>query len=177
VPETFFLKGADCWGWATWRRGWELFESDGKKLLRQLKDANLLRRFDFDGAYSYSKMLKDQIKGKNNSWAVRWYASALLQDKLTLYPGKSFLKNIGLDASGTHHDNNNAYCTELTETPVIPRPINIIEDEIAYYSFRTFFRSSHIPFHKKIHRCLMRLQISKFIPTIFRRWYRLILNP
>ena len=22
LPETFFLRGADCWGWATWRRGW-----------------------------------------------------------------------------------------------------------------------------------------------------------
>ena len=21
LPETFFLRGADCWGWATWRRG------------------------------------------------------------------------------------------------------------------------------------------------------------
>jgi GT2 family glycosyltransferase len=26
LPETFFLRGADCWGWATWKRGWELFE-------------------------------------------------------------------------------------------------------------------------------------------------------
>ena len=22
LPEAFFLRGADCWGWATWRRGW-----------------------------------------------------------------------------------------------------------------------------------------------------------
>ena len=21
LPETFFIKGADCWGWATWKRG------------------------------------------------------------------------------------------------------------------------------------------------------------
>ena len=25
LPEAFFLKGADCWGWGTWRRGWKLF--------------------------------------------------------------------------------------------------------------------------------------------------------
>jgi GT2 family glycosyltransferase len=40
LPETFFLKGADCWGWATWKRGWDLFEADGKKLLRKLKERN-----------------------------------------------------------------------------------------------------------------------------------------
>ena len=23
LPDTFFIKGADCWGWATWKRVWE----------------------------------------------------------------------------------------------------------------------------------------------------------
>jgi len=40
LPETFFLKGADCWGWATWKRGWDLFESDGQSLLDELKRRN-----------------------------------------------------------------------------------------------------------------------------------------
>jgi hypothetical protein len=22
VPETYFIRGADCWGWATWRDRW-----------------------------------------------------------------------------------------------------------------------------------------------------------
>jgi GT2 family glycosyltransferase len=57
LPETFFLRGADCWGWATWKRGWELFEPDGRKLLNELKAKKLTRRFDFDGAYSYTGML------------------------------------------------------------------------------------------------------------------------
>ena len=48
------------------------------------------------------KMLDDQIEGKNNSWAIRWYASAFLKNKLTLYPKNSFVKNIGTDGSGTH---------------------------------------------------------------------------
>ena len=47
-------------------------------------------------------MLEHQIKGKNNSWAIRWYASAFLKNKLTLYPKISFVKNIGIDGSGTH---------------------------------------------------------------------------
>ena len=33
LPETFFIKGADCWGWATWRNKWSIFESNGQKLL------------------------------------------------------------------------------------------------------------------------------------------------
>lgn len=102
LPETFFLRGADCWGWATWKRGWDLFEPDGRKLLRELERRHLTREFDFDGSYPYTRMLRDCIAGKNDSWAIRWYASAFLKDKLTLYPGSSQVQNIGADGSGAH---------------------------------------------------------------------------
>jgi hypothetical protein len=104
LPETFFLRGADCWGWATWKRAWELFEPDGAKLLARLRDGKLTKAFDRDGSYEYTRMLEDQISGRNDSWAVRWYASAFLADRLTLYPGRSLVQNIGMDALGTHCD-------------------------------------------------------------------------
>ena len=50
LPEAFFIPGADCWGWATWRRGWEIFNSDGQFLLDELTRQGLLRTFDFNGA-------------------------------------------------------------------------------------------------------------------------------
>jgi len=128
LPETFFLKGADCWGWATWKRGWDLFEPDGEKLLRKLREKKLLKRFDFDGAYPYTKMLKDQIKGKNDSWAIRWYASALIQDKFTLYPGKSLVKNIGLDSSGIHNDNTDYFDVKIYNLPMNIPLISVDED-------------------------------------------------
>jgi len=52
--------------------------------------------------HPYTQMLRDQISGRTNSWAIRWYASAFLKDKLTLYPGRSLVSNIGFDGSGTH---------------------------------------------------------------------------
>lgn len=109
LPETFFLKGADCWGWATWRRGWALFNPDGEFLLKELKRQELTMEFDFYGAYPFTRMLKQQISGKNSSWAIRWYASAFLKNKLTLYPGKSLVRNIGNDTSGTHSWDNDRF--------------------------------------------------------------------
>ena len=102
LPDTFFLRGADCWGWATWRRGWDLFEPDGRKLLDALEGRQLTREFDFDGNYPYTQMLRDCIDGKVDSWAIRWHASAFLKGKLTLYPGSSQVQNIGADGSGRH---------------------------------------------------------------------------
>src|SRR5699024_1021539 len=100
--DTFFLKGADCWGWATWKRGWDLFEPNGLSLLQLLSQQNKQKEFDFNGSYPDTQMLKDQISGKNDSWAIRWYASAFLKNKYTLYPSHTLVINIGLDSSGTH---------------------------------------------------------------------------
>lgn len=102
LPQTFFLRGADCWGWGTWKRGWDLFESDGTKLLSELERRKLLHEFDLNGAYGYAAMLREQIAGRNDSWAVRWHASAFLQEKLTLHPRQSLIQNIGFDGSGRH---------------------------------------------------------------------------
>lgn len=102
LPQSFFLKGADCWGWATWRRAWEHFEPDGLLLLERLDATGSAEDFDFAGAFPYRQMLIDQIRGSIDSWAVRWYASAYLADMLTLYPGTSLVRNLGLDGSGTH---------------------------------------------------------------------------
>jgi len=102
LPETFFLHVTDCWGWAVWRRSWKLYDPDGKKLLGELRTRSLCHTFDFDGAYPYCRMLEDQTLGYNDSWAVRWYATALLKSKLVLYPGKSVSANIGFDDMGTH---------------------------------------------------------------------------
>lgn len=102
LPDTFFLRGADCWGWATWKRGWKLFNLDSSDLYQQLQVNQQCYTFDFEGTHSYCKMLKNNIQGKNDSWAIRWYASAFLRNKLTLYPGRSLIHNIGNDGSGSH---------------------------------------------------------------------------
>jgi GR25 family glycosyltransferase involved in LPS biosynthesis len=101
-PDYFFLRGADCWGWAAWSRSWRLFNKNGSFLKKKLIEKKLVKQFNFNNSYNYMKMLEDQIKGKNNSWAIRWYASAFLKNKLTLYPKNPLIKNIGIDGSGTH---------------------------------------------------------------------------
>ena len=40
----FFLRGADCWGWATWKRGWKLYENDANKLLKIIKINKLKKK-------------------------------------------------------------------------------------------------------------------------------------
>lgn len=140
LPEAFFLPGADCWGWATWQRGWELFNSNGQYLLDELIRTKSLRSFDFNGSYPYVKMLKGQIQGRNNSWAVRWYASAYLANKLTLYPGRSMVRNIGNDNSGTHCGESISFDTLLSKTPIDLNNITVEVSQVGFSAFERFFR-------------------------------------
>lgn len=140
--EAFFLPGADCWGWATWSRGWACFNSDGQFLLDELKRRKLIRAFDYNGAYPFSKMLEGQIKGTNDSWAVRWYASAFLEDKLTLYPGRSLVQNIGFDGSGKHCDATEVWATKLSTNPINLEGISVETSLLAWGAFEKHFRST-----------------------------------
>jgi len=141
LPETFFLKDTGCWGWGTWKRGWDFFEPDGSKLLHELINRKLTKKFDLNGSYCFTKMLRDQIKGKNNSWAIRWQASAFLNDKITLFPGKSLLKNIGHDSSGIHCGATDCFEVELATKPLIVSKISIEENIFALKELELYFKS------------------------------------
>jgi len=154
LPDTFFIKGADCWGWATWKRGWDLFENDGKKLLNELKQKKLIRKFNFNNSYPYLRMLQDQIEGKNNSWAIRWYASAFLKDKLTLYPGRSLVNNFGFDGSGIHCGSGKEYDSILSNVELVLEKIPIEENLTAKKIIGKFFLSNRVSMFKKVYNKL-----------------------
>jgi hypothetical protein len=142
LPETFFLRGADCWGWATWRRAWQGFRSDGESLLAELRERGLTREFDLDGAYSFTRMLANQVAGRNDSWAVRWHASCYLADKLTLYPGRSLVHNIGNDSSGTHSKATRLFDVELPQREVAVERIALDPSPQAREAFKRFLSPS-----------------------------------
>ena len=139
LPTNFFMKGADCWGWGTWKRAWNLFEPDGSKLLEQLKKRGLINEFDFGGSYAYSGLLKKQIERKVDSWAIRWHASIFLENMLTLYPGKSLVHNIGNDRSGTNSGQYNIFDVSLQKSPLPVTDIEVEPSEIGYKAFVEFF--------------------------------------
>lgn len=142
LPETFFLRGADCWGWATWSCAWCHFEPDGQKLLDALRRERLARAFDMGGAYPYMKMLANQVAGRNDSWAVRWHASCFLDNMLTLYPGRSLVNNIGTDDSGTHCTTTDEFFQTVSAVPVKMGGIPLEASRKAEASFARFFRKN-----------------------------------
>lgn len=131
LPDTFLIKFTGSWGWATWQRAWRLFNPDGRALLHELERRRLTRRFDFDGKYGFTRMLRRQTEGKNDSWAIRWNASLFLADVLSLNVGRSLVANRGFDGSGTNCGGGDLYASTLYDGVLPVEKISPIEENLA----------------------------------------------
>jgi hypothetical protein len=142
LPETFFLKGADCWGWATWARAWRHFEPDGKRLLEEVRRRGLAHEIDYDGTHPHMTMLKRHIAGRNDSWSIRWHVTCYLKGMLTLYPSRSVVDNIGHDNSGTHCAESEVYSGEISTERIPVDRIEPIESQAAREAAIAFYRDT-----------------------------------
>lgn len=144
LPDTFLIKWTGSWGWATWDRAWQYFNPDGKALLEELYKCKLTREFDFGGTYGYTRMLRRQVEGKNNSWAIRWNASLFINNIFSLNVGKSLVRNIGFDGSGTHCGSDRLYDSVLHMQPLPVLKISpIAENQFARQTYAHYYRRTN----------------------------------
>ena len=163
LPETFFLRGADCLGWATWERAWKFFNPDAKFLYDTLLEQKLMDHFNFNGAAFKERILQRVIAKTNDSWAVRWDASVFLKNMLTLYPGKSLVQHIGADGRGTNTKKTKKLDVQLLNRAVKVEMIQQRESIEAWEAIGKFYLSfkSYNPFK----RIGFGLKSKKLLPT------------
>jgi hypoxanthine phosphoribosyltransferase len=137
LSQSFFYRAATSWGWATWGRAWKNFEPNIDVLLKQF-DKKKKAAFSIDNKMNFWKQMQEFKKGKNNSWAIRWYASIFLKDGLTLNPSQSLVNNIGHDGTGVHSGINDIYNVIINPKPIVEFPTVIAEDELAYKAIKSF---------------------------------------
>lgn len=153
LPDTFLIKWTGSWGWATWERAWKHFNPNGKALLEELEQRKLTYTFDFNGKYGFTRMLRRQIEGKNNSWAIRWNASLFLKDILSLNVGRSLVQNEGFDGSGTNCGGGGLYASNLHLAPLPVQKISPIEEnKAARQAFVRYYARTNSFWAKAIRR-------------------------
>lgn len=94
---------SSSWGWATWKDRWQTIDWEikdyGSYKYNPMKIAKFCR-----GGTDLDKMLRYQMQGKIDSWAIRWCYNQYKQNKLTIYPVRSLVNSIGTDGRGIHCD-------------------------------------------------------------------------
>ena len=100
--DVYFTKRGSSWGWGTWKERWVNVDWEVADYHNTFKNNwELKRAFNRMGS-DLSSMLKSQMEGKLDSWAIRWCYYQFKNDLYTVYPTVSKVRNIGNDASATH---------------------------------------------------------------------------
>jgi len=160
LDNTFFLKGGDTWGWGTWKRAWDHFDTNTDYLLKELKRRNLIKKFNLNNSFDYYKMLKKRNLNLNQSHTIIWKASTFLKDMLSLYPSRPMVQNIGFDGSGTHskltdeiHQTDNIY-----NKKILLKKIEIKESSKALKFLENYYKKKKkLLFIRKVYK-----KIKKF---------------
>jgi hypothetical protein len=100
--DVYLSVRASSWGWATWKDRWNKIDWDIADWEEFKQDKKAIQKFNLGGNDMYT-MLKMQMLGKIDSWAIRWCYNQFRYNTYTIYPTKSKLVNNGFDEKGTHN--------------------------------------------------------------------------
>lgn len=101
----FFSRYNHCWGWASWRRAWAMYDDDmvDWPALRQTAWLRVVGHGSYLFQRYWTRLFDVVREGRRmDSWAYRWTYSCWVQSGLTVLPGRNLVSNIGFDADATH---------------------------------------------------------------------------
>lgn len=137
---------ASSWGWGTWKEGWATI--DWKVEDYDQFKFNLLINLEFArGGSDLPGMLRDQKRGKIDSWAIRWVYQQFKNKQFTVYPKISKVQNIGIGEHATHTKKVKRFETKLDfgcqsnfqfEKESVPNSL-LIKEFKSIFSFRRRF--------------------------------------
>lgn len=100
--DYFFSKTGAIWGWASWRRVWEVHDKEmiewEKIKINEVASQILIREYWNERVRNMDNVLS----GKIDSWSYVFTMTRLINSGLSIIPRKNLIQNIGFDKNATH---------------------------------------------------------------------------
>jgi hypothetical protein len=128
--EVYFTHRASSWGWACWEDRWSKIDWKCEYYHEFKQSTRLKSKFNEMGS-DMSLMMKRQMEGKLNSWAIRFCFHQFQHQLFSVHPAISKIQNIGLsDELATNtYQKFNRYSSTLdhsgNNTFVFQNPISL----------------------------------------------------
>jgi hypothetical protein len=111
--QSYFWGHGGIWGWATWRRAWNLYDIEMKDWQDQEIKAKIRNAMGTDDWYNtYYNLFESSFNGSLKSWDIQWFYSILFNNGVAINPSVNLVKNIGFGA-GTHTNTADNYAARL----------------------------------------------------------------
>ena len=88
------------WGWATWKRAWDLYDVDMKKWKEESVKLELKERYSNREFKFLSNRFDSFFKNYSDTWDIQWYFNCIYNKGLSIIPEANLVSNIGVQ--GTH---------------------------------------------------------------------------
>ena len=100
----YFSRYNHCWGWASWRRCWQHYDSDLSQWPALRASGLLDTIFEDPLERNYWTRIWQRLldEGKPDSWAYRWTFTCLANGGLTALPNRNLVNNVGFGEDATH---------------------------------------------------------------------------
>lgn len=122
--ESYFASHyGSIWGWATWRRAWQLYDVEMRDW-PEFRDRGLHRHFVYNRAQAnlLAKRFDEVYESRIDTWDLQWGFTRMKHDLYSLVPSVNLVSNIGFrnDASITVADNQTSLADRSTSTMRCP---------------------------------------------------------
>lgn len=117
----YFSRYNHIWGWASWRRAWQLHDH-GMSYWPEYRDRGALRGLlSGKGEVSYWTDVLDRVhSGEIDTWDCQWTFSCWRHGLLTVLPSVNLVSNIGFGPGATHTPVPNRFAAVPTKAVLFP---------------------------------------------------------
>ena len=98
-----FSSYATIWGWATWKRAWQLYDVNIRRW-PELKKKKAFRKIMTKNTWNFFSIVFDDLQYHwYRTWGYQWNFMMWANDKLGIVPKYNLIRNIGMgDEQGEH---------------------------------------------------------------------------
>ena len=117
----YFTKYTNIWGWATWRRYWNIYHFDLNKYDKDLMYKKIDERIKAKRERIFWKVLFDNMKADPaDTWDYQMNFCCWYNDMCSIVPNVNLIKNVGFGEDATHTLNVNAKESSKETSPILP---------------------------------------------------------
>jgi hypothetical protein len=143
----YFSKYSHIWGWATWRRAWQLYDVEMANYSKFEKTMAIKNIFCSKKEYKYWTAIFRKMYQKGiDTWDYQWVYTVMSNSGLSIIPNTNLISNIGFGTGATHTIGESELANMETISVKIENlqhPTFILPDyEADHYTFRKLFEKS-----------------------------------
>lgn len=149
----YFSQIPHVWGFASWRRAWNLYDVQIKRWPEIKKSCALVSAFPDPGVYEYWSYVFDRYyDGRINSYDGQWVFACALHGGVCINPKVNLVSNLGFGKGSTHTKDDTLWFANLPKTAMpflLIHPKNISINRTAdAWTYRELFGINKKIYHR-----------------------------